>query len=436
MPSSSIVISPTPVSCTMRTTSRIRSARAWSTPPAASESSPPERSRIERSSGSASSPNSASNSSSSSLEARPSGLGAQLVELELVVGIAVAVELDGAAQSRVGGSRRAAEPAVDEVAHLVDHRRVAICRQHVEERLRGHDLADRRGERRRADLLAHARHLVEHLVQPIAGGTGAELLVECADEADRELLLGRAHRDPRRHGCDRLVADVLVDEIGGRPEASQVDAGGEPEAAERLGERLGRDAMHRERDRVDRVRDHVGARACRLERVREPVPAGALRVEPDRQARHLAELRDELAGTVGLQERRRVVQEQPRRTELRQPARGLDERLVLAAAVEKTGFELLACGDDRAAAAARRLSTSFSGSCRRKTSMPLWAALATNRAAPDRRRTGREPTRKRPRRASASGVDVRSFSARMRSHGLSTPRRTAVSKTPPPDTSR
>ena len=50
--------------------------------------------------------------------------------------------------------------------------------------------------------------------------------------------------------------------------------------------------------------------------------------------------------------------------------------------------------------------------------------------------TGREPTRKRPRSASPSGVVVRAFSARMRSHGLSTPRRTAVSKTPPPETSR
>ena len=73
MPSSSIVISPTPVSWTMRTTSRMRSCRAWSTPPAASDSSPPERSRIARSSGSASSPKSASSSSSSSLAASAAG---------------------------------------------------------------------------------------------------------------------------------------------------------------------------------------------------------------------------------------------------------------------------------------------------------------------------------------------------------------------------
>ena len=67
--------------------------------------------------------------------------------------------------------------------------------------------------------------------------------------------------------------------------------------------------------------------------------------------------------------------------------------------------------------------------------MPFSAAEATKRrtkSAP----TGREPTRKRPRSASPSGVVVRAFSARIRSQGLSTPRRTAVSNTPPPEISR
>src|SRR5262249_31853297 len=63
------------------------------------------------------------------------------------------------------------------------------------------------------------------------------------------------------------------------------------------------------------------------------------------------------------------------------------------------------------------------------------AAHATKRRAKSAP-TGCEPTRNRPRSASASGVVVRALSARIRSHGLSTPRRTAVSKTPPPDTSR
>ena len=67
--------------------------------------------------------------------------------------------------------------------------------------------------------------------------------------------------------------------------------------------------------------------------------------------------------------------------------------------------------------------------------MPLSAAEATKRRT-NSTPSGREPTRKRPRSASASGVFVRASSARMRSHGLSTPRRTALSNTPPPETSR
>ena len=67
--------------------------------------------------------------------------------------------------------------------------------------------------------------------------------------------------------------------------------------------------------------------------------------------------------------------------------------------------------------------------------MPLSAALATKRLAKSAP-TGREPTRKRPRSASPSGVVVRALSARIRSQGLSTPPRTALWKTPPPETSR
>ena len=52
------------------------------------------------------------------------------------------------------------------------------------------------------------------------------------------------------------------------------------------------------------------------------------------------------------------------------------------------------------------------------------------------RESGREPTSSRPRSAMPSGVEQRERMARIRSHGLSTPRRTAESKQPPPDTSR
>src|SRR3954470_8139923 len=67
--------------------------------------------------------------------------------------------------------------------------------------------------------------------------------------------------------------------------------------------------------------------------------------------------------------------------------------------------------------------------------MPFSAAEATKRWAKSAS-TGLVPTRKRPRSASPSGVLTRALSARIRSHGLSTPRLTDASKQPPPETSR
>jgi hypothetical protein len=273
------VISPTPVSWTIRTISRIRSARAASTPPAASVSSPPERSRIARRSGSASSPKSASRSNSSSLEASPC---TQPLEVDRLVGlVAVAGQLDRARERRVDRRGRSSETPLHEVAQLVDHRRVAVRRQDVQQRLRGDDLPDRRGERRRADFLADAIDLVEHLVEPVVGRLRAKLHVEGADEPDGELPLRRSDGDPRRDRRDRLVAAVLVDEVRGVPELVEVDAGREAEAVERLDGGLGGDAVHRQRDRVDGDGEDVRARARRLERGGERVPAGALRVQPD-----------------------------------------------------------------------------------------------------------------------------------------------------------
>ena len=77
-----------------------------------------------------------------------------------------------------------------------------------------------------------------------------------------------------------------------------------------------------------------------------------------------------------------------------------------------------------ASPASTRFDTSFSGSCSRKTSIPLSAAQATKRRTMSGD-TGFDPTRNRPRSAIPSGVVVRASIARIRSHGLSTPRRTA-----------
>src|SRR5204862_4498879 len=76
---------------------------------------------------------------------------------------AVRDQLDGPPDGRIDRSGRAAVAALDQVAELVDDGLVTGGGEHVKERLRGEDLADRRGERRPADLLAYPCELVEDL---------------------------------------------------------------------------------------------------------------------------------------------------------------------------------------------------------------------------------------------------------------------------------
>ena len=94
-------------------------------------------------------------------------LGSQRVEIDGRFGLAAEV-LDRTGERRVDGTGRAAEAPADQIAQLVDHRRVAVRREHVQQRLRSDDLADRSGERRRADLLAHPADLLDHLVEAVA----------------------------------------------------------------------------------------------------------------------------------------------------------------------------------------------------------------------------------------------------------------------------
>ena len=117
--------------------------------------------------------------------------------------------------------------------------------------------------------------------------------------------------------------------------------------------------------------------------------------------------------------------------------RPLDERVDLAraaGAVDEADVELLAGGDDRLA----RLAQVRDVVERIVEPEDVDAVLgrAGDEAPHDVGRDGREPTRNRPRSARPSGVVVRASIARMRSHGLSTARRTAESNTPPPETSR
>ena len=154
-------------------------------------------------------------------------------------------------------------------------------------------------------------------------------------------------RHERRH---ELVADVLVDEVGRLPERVDVDAGVEARAGERLGERLARDAVQRERERVDRARDELRAGARGRERRGERAAAGALDVDPDGQAARLGERVDELLRRVRLEPAGRIVEQDAHRAELGQLLRALDERLELAGAagaVDEPGLEVALGGDDR-----------------------------------------------------------------------------------------
>jgi hypothetical protein len=137
---------------------------------------------------------------------------------------------------------------------------------------------------------------------------------------------------------------------GGAPERRRVDAGVEVEARERLRERLARDAVERQRDRVDGARDQVGAGAGGLDRRGERRPRRALEVDADRQPARLAQLPHELPGAVRLERARRVVEEHARGAEARQARRLLDERLGLPGdpgAVDEPGLELAPGGGDR-----------------------------------------------------------------------------------------
>ena len=220
----------------------------------------------------------------------------------------------------------------------------------MQQGLRGEDLADRRRERRRAHLVADPLQLLEDVVDPVGGSVGAKMRVERGHEAGREGVLGGADGDARRERSHRVVADVLVDEVGGAPQGGGVDGALEAEAAERLRQALAGDAVEAEGDRVDGAADQVGARSRGLERGGERVAGRALEVDADGQTARLGQARDELGRAVGLDRPGRVVEEDTRRAEVGQLARLLGERLGLArlaGAVDEAGVELAAGRLDR-----------------------------------------------------------------------------------------
>ena len=251
-------------------------------------------------------------------------------------------------------------------------------------------------------------------------------------------MLRGAHGDARRERRHRLVADVLVDEVGGLPQLRHVDVALEPQAGERLGDRLAGDTMQRQRDRIDGARDQLGAGSCRLERRRERVAGRALAVDADREVRRLAQARHELACAMRLQRAGRVVQENARRAEVRQLARLLHQGIGLARsarAVDEPRLELAARLGDGVGRLAqvrdvveRVVQPEDVDAVRGGGRDEAADEVVVDRARADEEAAAQRQTERRLRRAS--------LSARIRSQGLSTPRRTALSKHPPPETSR
>ena len=147
---------------------------------------------------------------------------------------------------------------------------------------------------------------------------------------------------------------------------------------------------------------------------------------------------DELLGEVGQQRVGRVVEDHARRPERGNLLRPLDERVDLARRARRCrrGRRGTPCRLPRSPrlppGGSRRRSAGRGAGRRRSRCRPRTTTKRRTMSAD----TGREPTRNRPRSARPRGVVVRASIARIRSHGLSTARRTAESKTPPPETSR
>jgi hypothetical protein len=185
---------------------------------------------------------------------------------------------------------------------------------------------------------------------------GAEVVVERGDETGRQVVLGRPHRDPRGERGQGLVADVVVDDVRRLPQARDVDAGVAPEPVQRLDERLARDPVEGEPERVDGGGDDVGAHPRRDERVRERGAARRLHVEPHGKPARLGEPLDELLCDVRQERPGRVVQQHAGGAEVAEAPRLLDERVGLAGApgaVDEPDVQLAAGADDRLACLAQ-----------------------------------------------------------------------------------
>ena len=259
-------------------------------------------------------------------------------------------QLDRALHGRVDRLGRHPVAALDERTELVDHRAVAPRLQHVQERLRGQDLADRRCKRWPASFRADTAHLLENVQEPVGGGMGAQMHLERCDEPCGKVVLGGTDGDSRSDGSDRLVPDVLVDDVRGFPQLVGLDARAVTQPLERLGQGLSRDPVETERERIHGGCDEVGSRLHRRERRGDAEACRPLDVEAHGEPARVANPLDELMRLVREEGSRGVVDDDARRAELRELSCLLDEPLGLVratGAVDEARVERAARAGDR-----------------------------------------------------------------------------------------
>ena len=224
IPASSIVTSPIPVSWTIRTTSRIRSARAWSTPPLASRLVAA-RSSADGAQAAARRPRRRDRAAAAPprlRQALPPGPGLRAAAAPSCPRPSRDRPSDRwhvestprSARAECRGGPRPASAARRPPTGITS------SRQHVQQRLRAEHLADRRREWRPTNLRADqdpAPRSSRRALPPARLRTQAG--IECGDETGRQIVLRSAHRNARRERRHRLVADVLVDDVGRIPRA-------------------------------------------------------------------------------------------------------------------------------------------------------------------------------------------------------------------------
>ncbi len=228
----------------------------------------------------------------------------------------------------------------------------------MQKSLRREDLSDRGRKRRPARLGADATDFLQHFQKPICRGVRAQVHFEGCHETGGEVVLRRANGDARSDGSDGLVADPLVDDVRRLPELVDVDPRRVPESLQRLRDRLAGNAVERECERVHGGRDQVRSRVDGRKRGREPDARSALDVEADREAARFHEPHDELLRPVRYERSRRIVHEDPRRAELGELPRLLDERVGLrlaraTRAVDEARVERAAGARDRSSCLAQ-----------------------------------------------------------------------------------